>query len=86
MYATIYGRGQMVIPAEARKTAGIGQGDVVSVQPEGDGRILLIRLERPNASRPVKAKIIRRKGNHPVGDIGRPITRKEIKDALAEFP
>ena len=34
----------------------------------------------------VKAKIIYRKGKHPVGDIGRPITREEIKNALAEFP
>jgi len=41
MNATIYGRGQMVIPARARKEARIGTGDVVSVHPEGDGRIVL---------------------------------------------
>lgn len=86
MHATIYGRGQMVIPARARKEAGIGHGDVVRVQPEGDGRILLVRLEPPKEPRSVKAKIIYRKGKHPVGDIGRPITREEIKSALAEFP
>ena len=76
----------MVIPAKARKEAGIGQGDVVHVQPQGDGRILLIRLQRPKAERPIKPRIIYRRGKHPVGDIGRPITREEIKEALAEFP
>jgi len=74
----------MVIPAQAREKAGFQSGDVVSVQPEGAGRILLVRLETPKS--PVKAKIIRRKGKHPVGDIGRPITRAEIQNALSEFP
>jgi hypothetical protein len=32
MHATIYGRGQMVIPADARREAGIGQGDVVGFE------------------------------------------------------
>ena len=32
--------------------------------------------------KPVKAKIVKRKGTHPVGDIGRPITRDEITKAL----
>jgi AbrB family looped-hinge helix DNA binding protein len=86
MHATIYGRGQMVIPAQARKEAGLQTGDVVSVQPEGDGRIVLVRLEAPKRAKPVKAKIIYREGKHPVGDIGRPITREEIKKALADFP
>jgi AbrB family looped-hinge helix DNA binding protein len=86
MHATIYGRGQMVIPAKARKDAGLHTGDVVSVQPDGDGRLLLIRLEPPKPSKPVKAKIIKRQGKHPVGDLGRPITREEIKNALNEFP
>ena len=76
----------MVIPARARKEARLNTGDVVSVQPEGNGRILLVRLERPKKTRPVKAKIIYRKGKHPVGEIGRPITREEIKAALADFP
>ena len=76
----------MAIPAKARKEARIDQGDVVSVQPEGDGRILLIRLQRPKAARPVKPRIIRRKEKAPVGDIGRLITRSEIQNALAEFP
>ncbi len=86
MRAVVYGRGQMVIPAEARKQARIGQGDVLNVQIEGDGRLLLVRLEQPKDSPPVPVKIRQRKGRHPVGDIGRPITREEIKAALAEFP
>ncbi len=76
----------MVIPAKARKLARLDTGDVVLVQPEGEGRILLIRLDRPEAPRAVKAKIIRRKRKHPVGDIGRAITREEIRKALEEFP
>ena len=40
MHATIYGRGQMVIPARARKEARIDSGDVVNVLPEGDGRLV----------------------------------------------
>ena len=86
MHATIYGRGQMVIPAKARKEAGLHSGDVVSVQPDGDGRLVLVRLETPKAAKPVKPKIIKRPGKHPVGDIGRPITREEIKNALNDFP
>lgn len=34
----------------------------------------------------VRVKIIKRRGKLPVGDIGRPITREEIKNALSEFP
>ena len=86
MTAIVYNRGQMVIPAKARKQARIDQGDRLDVQIEGDGRILLVRLERPKDSPPGKVRIIQRKGRHPVGDIGRPITEEEIKAALAEFP
>lgn len=86
MHATIYGRGQMVIPAEARREAGLRTGDVVSVQPDGDGRLVLVRLETPRPPKAVRAKIINRKGTHPVGDLGRPITREEIKKALNDFP
>ena len=89
MTATVYNRGQMVIPAQARKQArkqaGIGHGDRLDVQIEGDGRLLLVRLERPKDKPPAKVRIIQRKGRHPVGDIGRPITEEEIKAALAEF-
>ena len=85
MHATIYDRGQMVIPARARKEARIEQGDVVSVQPAGDGRILLVRLERAKEESVRKARIIRRHGKHSVGDLGRPLTREELKSDLAEF-
>jgi AbrB family looped-hinge helix DNA binding protein len=86
MTATVYNRGQMVIPAQARKQARISQGDLLNVQIEGDGRLLLVRLARPKEPRPVKVRIIPRRGKHPVGDIGRPVTRGEIKAALADFP
>jgi len=86
MTAIVYGRGQMALPAQARKRARIDHGDRLDVQIEGDGKILLVRLERPKEAPPVPVKIRQRKGRHPVGDIGRPITREEIKAALAEFP
>jgi AbrB family looped-hinge helix DNA binding protein len=86
MHATIYGRGQMVIPARARKEARLGTGDVVSVQPQGDGRIVLVRLERPKDPAPIEAKIIHRKGKLPVGDIGRPIDPDAVLRAVRDFP
>jgi AbrB family looped-hinge helix DNA binding protein len=70
MHATIYGRGQMVIPAKARQAARIGRGDVVSVEPEGDGRIVLIRLEKPKREAP-KVQIEYRKGTQAVATAAR---------------
>jgi AbrB family looped-hinge helix DNA binding protein len=84
MTAHIYGRGQMVIPARARKQARIGQGDIVSVQPDGDGRILLVRLERPTARAPVKGRYPSKRQTLVV-DIGRPITREEIRRRSLNF-
>ena len=86
MKATIYGRGQMSIPAKARKEARLCKGDVLSVQPEGDGRIVLVRMEVAKRAATKKARLIHRKGKHPVIDIGRPITREEMQAALADFP
>ena len=86
MHATIYGRGQMVIPAKARKEAGIDTGDVVNVLPEGDGRLVLVRMERPKPKSRNKVQIIRRKGKHSLLSIGRPISREEIFKALEQFP
>jgi AbrB family looped-hinge helix DNA binding protein len=85
MNATVYGRGQMVIPARARKEARIGPGDVVSVEPEGDGRILLIRLEKPKPER-AKVTIRYRKGTHAVATVGRPITSEQVRALLVDFP
>jgi AbrB family looped-hinge helix DNA binding protein len=86
MHATIYGRGQMVIPAKARKEARIDTGDVVNVLPEGDGRLLLVRMERPKPKPRNKVRIVRRKGKHSLLSIGRPISREEIFKALEQFP
>ena len=86
MNATIYGRGQMVIPIKARKQARIQTGDVVSVQPEGDGRIVLVRLERAKQLPPVKAKFIKRKGQHTVASTGRTITSEQVRSLLNELP
>ncbi len=86
MHATIYGRGQRVIPAKARKEARIRAGDVVEVQPEGNGRIVLVRLDKPQAPPPPKVKIIYRKGTHAVASTGRPITSEQVRAALQDFP
>jgi AbrB family looped-hinge helix DNA binding protein len=85
MHATMYGRGQMVIPAKARKEAGINQGDVLEVLAEGDGRIVLVRLERAKTPKPIKAKITRRKGTHAVGSTGRRISSAEVQNLLNEI-
>jgi toxin-antitoxin system PIN domain toxin len=69
----------MVIPARARAEARIGQGDVVLVEPEGDGRIVLIRLERPKPRQPAKARLMPRKGKHPVLVGGPRVTRQQIR-------
>ena len=77
----------MVIPARAREEAHIGQGDVVSVEPEGDGRIVLIRLERPRSGQPAKARLVRRRGKHPVLVGGPEVARQQIRQILNdEFP
>lgn len=76
----------MVIPARARKEAGIGTGDVVAVLPEGKGRIVLVRLELPRGKPATKVKIVRRRGTHAVGSIGRPITPETVRAALEHFP
>ena len=86
MNAHVYNRGQMVIPARARKEARIGEGDVVQVRIEGDGRILLVRLDLPKEPEPAKVKITRRKGSHAVATAGRPISTEEVKALLADFP
>jgi AbrB family looped-hinge helix DNA binding protein len=83
--ATISNRGQMVLPMKARKAARIRQGDVVEVRPEGDGRIVLVRLERPKELEPIRVKFTRRKGRHTVGSTGRPITSEEVRNLLNEL-
>jgi bifunctional DNA-binding transcriptional regulator/antitoxin component of YhaV-PrlF toxin-antitoxin module len=77
----------MVIPSKARKQAGINTGDVVLVEPNGEGRILLTRLERPKAIRPANARLIRRKGRHSVIAGARNVDPEQIKRILRdEFP
>lgn len=83
MTATVYARGQMVIPAKARKAAGIQRGDVFSVEAEGPGKLVLIRMEIP---KPPQYRIVRRKGKHAIGVGGRRITHAEIKQLEASLP
>jgi AbrB family looped-hinge helix DNA binding protein len=83
--ATIYGRGQMVIPAKARKQAGIDTGDVVSVQTEGDGRLILVRLEQPKPHRR-QIRLVRRKGRHSILTGGPTVTAEQVRGALSSLP
>jgi bifunctional DNA-binding transcriptional regulator/antitoxin component of YhaV-PrlF toxin-antitoxin module len=77
----------MVIPSKARKEAGINTGDVVLVEPNGDGRILLTRLERPKPASHSKARLIRRKGGHSVIAGAPKVDPEQIKRILRdEFP
>ena len=81
MHATIYGRGQMVIPAKARKEARIDTGDVVNVLPEGDGRLVLVQMEQPkNQERRTRFGSFAGKGNtHCFPSAGRFHARKSSK-------
>jgi AbrB family looped-hinge helix DNA binding protein len=85
MIATIYGRGQMVIPAKARKEAGIDTGDVVSVQTEGDGRLILVRLEQPKSHRH-QIRLVKRKGRHSILTGGPAVTTEQVGAALSSLP
>jgi len=76
----------MVIPAKARKEAGINQGDVVLVEAEGDGRIVLLRLEKPRRHSSRRVRIRYRKGTHAVGSAGRAITSDNVRALLSDFP
>jgi len=78
MNATIYGRGQIIIPAKVRKEAGLKQGDVVHVWSEGDGRTVLQRLERPKTA-PARVKITQRGGRHSLASSGRRITSEQVR-------
>jgi AbrB family looped-hinge helix DNA binding protein len=85
MNATVYGRGQMVIPAPARKEARITTGDVLSVHTEGDGKILLVRLERPRSMPKARVKVTARKGSHSVANSGRPIRSVRVRQLLNDL-
>lgn len=75
----------MVIPARARRLARISGGDRLEVFPDGEGRIVLVRLDRPHRAGPPQAKIVRRKGCSVV--VGARVPNEdEIRQALAEFP
>ena len=74
----------MVIPAKARELAGIAQGDIVEVNAEGDGRLVLVRLERSGEAKPIKAKITYRRGRHAVASTGRKVTSAEVRRVLNE--
>ena len=75
----------MVIPAQARKEARLNTGDVVNVTPEGDGRLVLLRLEKPKPTRP-QIRLVRRKGRHSILTGGPKITGEQVRAALAEWP
>jgi AbrB family looped-hinge helix DNA binding protein len=86
MTTRVTAKGQMVIPAKVRKEAGISQGDVLDVQLQGNGRLLVIRLNKPQEPARPKVKIIYRKGTHAVGSTGGKITSEQIRAALQDFP
>jgi hypothetical protein len=71
-------------PRLAKRPA-LARGDVVLVQPEGNGRIALIRLEKPRPKRARKVQITFRKGTHAVGSSGQKITSEQVRVALEDF-
>lgn len=75
----------MVIPAQARREAHLEKGDIVSVQPDGDGRLILVRLEKPKP-KASKIRIIRRPGKHAVGVSRSAISAEEVQKFIDQFP
>lgn len=52
MYSTVVSsRGQIVIPAEARKRLNLNEGDVLSIQLEDDGRIVIKPQQKEKAKK-----------------------------------
>ena len=45
----------------------------------------MARLELPRETLPARVNIVRSMGKAPVGDIGRPIMREQIKAAWPDF-
>jgi bifunctional DNA-binding transcriptional regulator/antitoxin component of YhaV-PrlF toxin-antitoxin module len=77
----------MVLPSKARKEAGINSGDIVLVETNGDGRIVLTRLERPKPARPADARLVRRKGRHSVIAGAPKVSLEQVNRILRdEFP
>jgi hypothetical protein len=55
------------------------------VEVQGDGKLLLVRLDRPKPFHPIKARIIRRAGKHSLGDTTQPITSAQVNQLLNEL-
>ncbi len=55
------------------------------LQFQGDGRLLLLPLERSREVLSAKVRIVRRKCKRLTEDVRRSITREEIGAALADF-
>jgi len=70
---------------KSSRKARLSEGDVVSVQPDGDGRLILVRLEKPKPM-PAKILIVRRKGRHAVGVTERVVAAAEVQKFIDEFP
>lgn len=85
MTTVISTKGQLVMPAAARKALGLKPGDKLRVTLEGRS----VRLEPTRAARaPLRIKINRRTGL-PYADMRAdtpPVTLADVKRILAEFP
>ena len=84
MTITMYGRGQMVIPAKLRKLNGYRSGDVFSIESADSDTVVLHRLKKAEA-KPSKVKFYRDDQGVQVFSIGRPLDMDELKKALEEL-
>lgn len=84
MNATIYGCGQSSRPGPEKKSH-IDTGDVVSVEPEGDGRLVLVRLEKPKRNRH-HIRLVKRKGRHAVLTGGPVVTAEQVGSSGGTMP
>lgn len=85
MTTVISTKGQLVMPAAARKALGLKPGDKLRVTLEGRS----VRLEPARAARaPVRIKTNRRTGlpYAVMGGDAPPVTLADVKRILADFP
>jgi hypothetical protein len=75
----------VTVDAQKRVRLRLAQpGERFDVKPDGEGRLLLTKLE-PVQARPAKVSI-QKSGRFTVGVLDRPIDLQALKEAISEFP
>ena len=54
MTTTVTSKGQVTIPKRVRDLLGIGPGSVIDFERGKDGQVVLVKVERKTAAKPVR--------------------------------